>query len=142
MSGTFLSSLFFVLLFNQWRTSDMSNHNKTSAVKWAFAITVKANHQEAQHPRTSISFYKVIYSSFNYITQRFIYLFILISRVLHFVYVLVQSNNAVTRNCLFAHLYVYEQIIFLRVSNTLIRISAIRLRFGAAKSKPRSFNCI
>lgn len=31
---------FSPLSFNQRRKTDMSNHNKTSAGKWAFAITV------------------------------------------------------------------------------------------------------
>jgi len=32
----------YLLLFNQWRKTDMSNHNNTSTAKWAFAITVSS----------------------------------------------------------------------------------------------------
>lgn len=37
MLGTFLG---YLLLFNQWRKTDVPNHNNTSTAKWAFAITV------------------------------------------------------------------------------------------------------
>lgn len=60
--------LFSSSLFNQRRKTDMSNHNKTSAGKWAFAITV------SQHPLERPSFLDInqrfmgwfLYSLFNY----------------------------------------------------------------------------